>query len=286
MAQTLLDVGWRNVLNIVFTEIPPFLLFDIASSFRDKINSLSDIPRQITVYGETYILGGITSFVQSHAYYVGYIPYTGGFLFYNGLPPTNPILKRYDMTNIHGDISLLVYFPVENDNTISKQNEIQVECTVNADSEPLSQLKDIPIINDAHPDTSSQVILPNKVNKYSNDFEQTPDYHVISDQLHAKALSELENENIYERPRGKSYRRTKEDNSNNNSPWLNIALCLSPSSPPSSPYNIYSCNDQDSTVNIEIMEFINKKKDFLSWTLFPMHLTRRNTTYDQRESWR
>ena len=166
------------------------------------------------MYGETYILGGITTFVQSRAHYVGYIPYTGGFLFYDGLPPTNPILKTYDMSNIHGDISLLVYFPLENDCTISKQNEIQVECTVNADSELLSQLKDIPTTNDA-PDTSSQVILPNKVNKKSNDFEQTPDDHVLSDQLLAKVLSELENENIYERPRGKSYRRTKEDNSNN-----------------------------------------------------------------------
>ena len=31
------------MLNIVFSEIPPFLLFDIASSFRDKINLLSEI---------------------------------------------------------------------------------------------------------------------------------------------------------------------------------------------------------------------------------------------------
>ena len=90
------------------------------------------------MYGETYILGGITSSVQSRAHYVGYIPYTGGFLFYDGLPPTNPILKTYDISNIHGDISLLVYFPLENDSTISKQNEIQ--CTVNADSELLPAL--------------------------------------------------------------------------------------------------------------------------------------------------
>ena len=132
------------------------------------------------MYGENDILGGITAFVQSRAHYVGYIPYTGGFLFCDGLPPTNPILKRCDISNIHGDISLLVYFPLENDNYISKQNEIQVECTVNADSGSLSQLKDIPTTNDA-PDTTSQVILPNKVNKNSDDFEQTPDDHVISD---------------------------------------------------------------------------------------------------------
>ena len=194
------------MLNIVFSEISPFLLFDIDSSFRDKINSLRDIPRQITVYGETYILGGIASFVQSRAHYVGYIPHTGGFLFYVDLPPTNPTLKRNGMSNIHGDISLLVYFPLENNSTICKQNEVLVKCTVNEDSESLSQLQDIPTINDAHPDTSSQVILPNKVNKNSNDFEQTPDDYIISDQLLAKALSESENENIYERPRGKSFR--------------------------------------------------------------------------------
>ena len=81
----------------------------------------------------------VTSFVQSRAHYTGYIPYTGGFPFYDGLPPTNPILKRYDMSDIHSDISLPVYFPFENDNTISKQNEIQVKCTVNADSRSLSQ---------------------------------------------------------------------------------------------------------------------------------------------------
>ena len=78
-----------------FSEIPPFLLFDIDSSFRDKINSLSDIPRQITVYGETYILGGITSFVQSRAHCVGYIPYTGGFLFYDGLQITERESKLF-----------------------------------------------------------------------------------------------------------------------------------------------------------------------------------------------
>ena len=62
-------------------------------------------------------------------------------------------------------------------------------------------------------------------------------------------------ENIYERPCGKSYRRTKEDNSNNNSPLLNIA-----------PYSISSCNDQDSTVNIDIMEFIISSEYHLrSW---------------------
>ena len=52
-------------------------------------------------------------------------------------------------------ISLLVYFPLENDSTISKQNEIRVECIVNADSESLSQLKDISTTNDAHPDSDS-----------------------------------------------------------------------------------------------------------------------------------
>ena len=42
--------GWRNVSNIVFSNYPPFLVFDSAASFRDKIKSLNDTPRQIAVY--------------------------------------------------------------------------------------------------------------------------------------------------------------------------------------------------------------------------------------------
>ena len=73
--------GWRNVTNIEFIDSPPFLLFDIASSFKENIKSLAAFPRQISVYGETYRLGGVTSFGSSRKLYVGYVVEKEGFLF-------------------------------------------------------------------------------------------------------------------------------------------------------------------------------------------------------------
>ena len=46
--------------------------------------------------------------------YVGYIPCEVSFLFYDGLPSDSPILKRYSISRFHGDISLLLYFPIDN----------------------------------------------------------------------------------------------------------------------------------------------------------------------------
>ena len=110
--------GWRNVTNIEFIDSPPFLLFDIASSFRENINSLDALPLQISVYGETYRLGGVTSFVSSRKHYVGYIVEKEGFLFYDGLPTDNPVLHKYSKSRIRGDISLLCYLPLDDVNYV------------------------------------------------------------------------------------------------------------------------------------------------------------------------
>ena len=106
--------GWRNVSNISFLDHPPLLIFDISASFRSKIVSLDQVPSQVQLYDETYKLGGVTSFVQSRQHYVGYIPINDGYLFYDGLPSESPVLKKYSMSRIHGDISLLVFFPMDN----------------------------------------------------------------------------------------------------------------------------------------------------------------------------
>ena len=71
--------------------------------------------RQMTMYKEMYMLGGITSNVEFRKHNVGYITYTGGYLFYGGLPSTNPTLKKYPMSNLHGDASL----PLENYTPVS-----------------------------------------------------------------------------------------------------------------------------------------------------------------------
>ena len=64
-----------------FIDPPPFLIFDIAASYREKIKTLDEIPQRITVYNEVYKLGGITSFVESIVHYVAYIPDDKNFIF-------------------------------------------------------------------------------------------------------------------------------------------------------------------------------------------------------------
>ena len=172
--------GWRTVTNIDFIDSPPFLLFDISNSFRDMINSLDTVPLQVSVYGEIYRLGGVTSFVSSRRHYVGYIAEKQGFLFYDGLPSHNPVLKKCNMTRIHGDISLLFYFPVD-DNTDVRMTVDDTTAT-NA--------------------SCGKMAAPKKKRKLiSND-------STVDDSLLAKALSEIENEgdNMYAKPIGKSYR--------------------------------------------------------------------------------
>ena len=123
--------GWRNVSNIFFVDNPPFLLFDIANTYREIILSLDDIPRQVYVYGETYRLGGLTSFVERRGHYVGYIFDKDIFLFHDGLPETKPVLKTYIMSQIRRDISLLVYFHVNTNNNGDKNtNDVMSESSV------------------------------------------------------------------------------------------------------------------------------------------------------------
>ena len=43
---------------------------------------------------------------------MGYVAIEGGFLFYDGLPATKPVLKRYGMQLIHGDIFSFGLFPI------------------------------------------------------------------------------------------------------------------------------------------------------------------------------
>ena len=69
--------------NISFVDNPPFLLFDIANTYRKIILSLDDIPRQVYLYGETYRLGELTSFVEGRGHYVGYIFDKDIFLFHD-----------------------------------------------------------------------------------------------------------------------------------------------------------------------------------------------------------
>ena len=46
-------------------------------------------------------------------HYAGYISINeNDILFYDGIPSSKPLLQKYQMTTIGGDISLLCYFPL------------------------------------------------------------------------------------------------------------------------------------------------------------------------------
>ena len=165
--------------------VPFFLLFDISNSYRAMIDSLDNVPLQLSVYGEAYRLGGVASFVPSPSHCVGYIAEKQGFLFYDGLPSHNPVLKKCNMKGIHGDISLLCYFPVD----VTVDDNINVPMTAN--------------------DTTNMSVNGEDMAAEENKIENICNGSaVVDDSLLAKALSEPadEDENVDVKPRGHSCR--------------------------------------------------------------------------------
>ena len=71
------------MLNISFVDRPPLPLFDIAAPYRDKLLSLSDVPRHVSIYDVMHRLGGLTSYVSSRQHDEGYVAIEDGFLFYD-----------------------------------------------------------------------------------------------------------------------------------------------------------------------------------------------------------
>ena len=249
--------GWRNVSNIFFVDNPPFLIFNISASYRDKIVSLVDVPRQISVYNEMYKLGGVTSYVQIRRHYVGYIPNNDVFLFYDGLPSSNPVLKKYSMSRIHGDISLLVYFPV--DNLVDFCPSVCASEQKNND--PLSTSKD-----NSRCETKVGIESPN------DDTASVGKSHEISDHLLAKALFELEGENAYKKPRGKSYRKSKTSYQTIDEQPLSCKTSLASRSPSPQRSVPAEPNNNSNLVNTEIIQFISRKKGIHSLHYIRFHV--------------
>ena len=244
--------GWKKPINIKFVSPPPFLLFDISSLFREQLSELSSIPHEIIVYGESYKLGGVTSYVTNRTHYVGYISLNeNDFLFYDGLPSSKPVLRKYQDKTIEGDLSLLCYFPLNNLNVstkilskdgvenVSNHKKIQIETT---------NLNNNDVCNGIVPDTTNDFLL-------------------------ARALEQIETEteNIYEKPRGKSYRTNKTETMADRCNVIktkcgkllaeeDVDLIDSMSSS-----SISSLDDArvEFEINSEIIEFINRKKDFI-----------------------
>ena len=50
--------GWRNAAGMKFVNTPPFLIFDISSSYRENIKTLDLIPVEVSIYGENDRLCG------------------------------------------------------------------------------------------------------------------------------------------------------------------------------------------------------------------------------------
>ena len=181
--------GWRKCVDSRFVDPPPFLIFDIAVSFREKIKTLDEIPKKIIVYKEEYKLGGITSFIERRTHYVAYIPDGKDFIFYDGTPKESPVLRKYRLNHIQGDVSLLCYFPMDKCNQTSSKNEEKK-------SSPKKRKKGSN--KDKCDQTSSKKeekkSSPKKRKKGSNKKKDIIELE-NEDHLLAKALSEIENEN-------------------------------------------------------------------------------------------
>ena len=242
--------GWRIPSNMSFVNFSPFLTFDISIIFRESIKTLEILPREINAYNETYRIGGITSYVHHRRHYVGYIFHNGYFLYYDGIPSSNPVLKKYEGNDIEGDISFLCYFPCD-DNSV----EIKPEVSNSTSSKGMKKDKRLT-------ENNSAVQEDDNLN------------NTVSDFLLAQALTEMENEkeNIYERPKGKTYRRREskdtlpsigsaEIETNQRTSYIcskDLVPLLSDSSSFSD-----SIESDDPEINMELIQFIDRKKDFI-----------------------
>ena len=129
------------------------------------------------------------------------------------------------MQHIHGDISLLVYFPLDSMN-IEMGTDVKAARDMVALESPESDFLPTNNVDDA-------------INIPSN--------YELSDHFLAKALSDLEQENVYKKPLGKSYRKVRKVDSvstiSTSIPSEKIDANIIPRSPPSSPFSTTSLCD-------------------------------------------
>lgn len=209
--------GWRNFIDSEFVVTPPFLIFELSARFTEKVKDLGDIPKHITVYGESYQLGGLTSFIPDRSHYVAFILMKDEFLLYDDLPKETPVLKKYRLNYIRGEVSLLCYFPVENDTDINSSGE---NFLPNDNKNNSMKGKNIRTKQKGSSSEGAKdgISSETKLTTKSSDKDTTLDgpSESIDDALLAKALHDIENEKSpvsYDKPRGKNYRcRPKGDN--------------------------------------------------------------------------
>ena len=139
------------------------------------------------------------------------------FLFYDGIPQENPVLKKYRLNCIRGEISLLCFFPVEDD--------IDISCS-NANSLPIRSTTKTSSKVKANSGNGNESVSGEAKDNSSPKTETSANHSkaIVSDQpseciddaLLSKALNHIETENSpvsYYKPRGKNYRcRSKGNN--------------------------------------------------------------------------
>ena len=170
---------------------------------------MDGIPKRITVYE----LGGVTSFLKNLSHYVAYIPMKDEFLLFDGIPQENPVLKKY----IRGEISLLCFFPVEDDidiscsnaNSLPTSNTTKTSSKVKANSRNGNESASGEAKDNSYPRRETSA-------NHSKAFVSDQSSECIDGALLAKAFNHIETENYpvsYSKPRGKNYRcRSKGNN--------------------------------------------------------------------------
>ena len=208
--------GWRNFTDSKFIVTPPFVVFEFSSQFSEKFKELDGIPKRITVYGESYELGGVTSFLKNRSHYVAYIPMKDEFLLYDGIPLENPVFKKYRLNCIRGEISLLSFFPVEDDidiscsnaNSLPTSSTTKTSSKVKANSGNGNESASGEAKDNSSPRTETSA-------NHSKAFVSDQPSECIDDALLAKALNHIGTENSpvsYSKPRGKNYRCSSKGN--------------------------------------------------------------------------
>ena len=144
-----------------------------------------------------------------------YIPMKDKFLLYDGIPQENPVFKKYRLNCIRGEISLLCFFPVEDDIDCSNANSLPTSSTTKTSSKVKANSGNgnAPAYGEVK-DNSSPRTETSANHSIALVSDQPTEY--IDDALLAKALNHIETENSsvsYSKPRGKNFRcRSKGNN--------------------------------------------------------------------------
>ena len=139
------------------------------------------------------------------------------FLLYDDIPQENPMFKKYRLNCIRGEISLLCFFPVEDDIDIScsNANSLPTSSTTKTSSKEKANSGNGNESASGEAKDNSSPRTETSAN-HSKAFVSDQPSECIDDALLAKALNHIETENSpvsYSKPRGKNYRcRSKGNN--------------------------------------------------------------------------